>query len=293
MPALDEPLWVLSEGIAGTAEEVLLEEIREARSQEVAFRLAKLLLEDERFLATHEDDRRPWLFPQLVEIATRWLVQCLVLGPNVPVGQLLLGKYRTAAAQKIHSAIAQAQTEGDKILLPILRRFDRIRSTEDVHFITRKVTMKPEPEKSHLNHVVLDGLRGNSWEEMLAGFLENDRRVRSYVKNERLGFTIPYVHEGRSHDYIPDFLVSLESLDHVERTLIVEVSGSRKSPGPTEAKATTARHLWCPAVNNSAEFGLWAYVEVHNPKADLPVLSAAIDDLLALSSSQKEAASAA
>jgi type III restriction enzyme len=153
--------------------------------------------------------------------------------------------------------------------------------------------MKPEPEKSHLNHVVLDGLRGNSWEEMLAGFLENDRRVRSYVKNERLGFTIPYVHEGRSHDYIPDFLVSLESLDHVERTLIVEVSGSRKSPGPTEAKATTARHLWCPAVNNSAEFGLWAYVEVHNPKADLPVLSAAIDDLLALSSSQKEAASAA
>lgn len=85
----------------------------------------------------------------------------------------------------------------------------------------------------------------------------------------------------------------LTSLDHLDRTLIVEVSGGRKSPGPTEAKANAARHLWCPAVNNSVEFGLWGYVEVHNPKEDLPVLSAAIDQLLGLTASDKEAASAA
>ena len=33
--------------------------------------------------------------------------------------------------------------------------------------------------------------------------------VAAYVKNDHLGFTIPYVHEGRSHEYVPDFLVRL------------------------------------------------------------------------------------
>ena len=76
------------------------------------------------------------------------------------------------------------------------------------------------------------------------------------MKNERLGFTIPYVHEGRTHEYVPDFLVRLVTEpDDVERTLIVEVSGSRKSPGPTAAKADTARNQWCAAVNNWGEFG--------------------------------------
>ena len=86
------------------------------------------------------------------------------------------------------------------------------------------------------------------------------------MKNERLGFTIPYVHEGRTHEYVPDFLVRLVTEpDDVERTLIIEVSGSRKSPGPTAAKADTARNQWCAAVNNWGGFGRWGYVEVHNP----------------------------
>ena len=40
--------------------------------------------------------------------------------------------------------------------------------------------------------VVLDGVRGNSWEEGLAYLLEHHDHVAAYVKNERLGFTIPY-----------------------------------------------------------------------------------------------------
>jgi type III restriction enzyme len=167
--------------------------------------------------------------------------------------------------------------------MPIIRRFDPIGSTDDVRFVTRKVVMDPPPTKSHLNHVVLDGVRGNSWEEGLAQLLEGDQRVRGYVKNERLGFTIPYVHEGRTHEYVPDFLVRLvpKSEDDVERTLIVEVSGSRKSPGPTAAKADTARNQWCAAVNNWGEFGRWGYVEVHNPADASALLDEAIDNLYA------------
>ncbi len=85
----------------------------------------------------------------------------------------------------------------------------------------------------------------------------------AYAKNDHLGFSIPYVHKGRTHDYVPDFLIRLEPReDGVVRTLIVEVSGGQKSPGPTTAKADTARNQWCVAVNNHGEFGRWGYVEI-------------------------------
>ena len=51
------------------------------------------------------------------------------------------------------------------------------------------------------------------------------------------------------------------------RTLIVEVSGSQKSPGPTRQKATTARDSWCVAVNNHGGFGRWGYIEMTDPLA--------------------------
>jgi type III restriction enzyme len=90
--------------------------------------------------------------------------------------------------------------------------------------------------------------------------------VKSYVKNDHLGFTIPYVYKGRSHSYTPDFLVRLEPGDDgIVRTLLVEVSGSQKSPGPTRQKATTARDSWCVAVNNHGGFGRWGYVEMTKP----------------------------
>jgi type III restriction enzyme len=166
--------------------------------------------------------------------------------------------------------------------MPIIRRFDPEGSTHDVRFVTRKAVMAPPPAKSHLNHVVLDGQRGNSWEEGLADMLEQDKRVRSYVKNERLGFAIPYVHEGRSHDYIPDFVARLVTEpDDVERALIIEVSGGLKSPGPTAAKAHTARHQWCAAVNNWGEFGRWGYIEVGDPANARDLLRDAIDNLYA------------
>src|SRR5207244_5898665 len=113
------------------------------------------------------------------------------------------------SAETIFQSIGHYPENRTSLLMPIIRRFDSVGSSDDVRFVTRKVVMDPPPTKSHLNHVVLDGVRGNSWEEGLAYLLEHHDKVAAYVKNERLGFTIPYVHEGRTHDYIPDFLVRL------------------------------------------------------------------------------------
>lgn len=275
-------LWVKSQGIIGSATEVDLEDIRNARAQRIAFSISKILIQREEFFAALDGAERPWLFPQLVDITQRWLNECVTVEPGVTKGYLLLTQAGARAAEKVFASMVRNSGGRQPVLMPILRRFDTIGSTDDVHFVTRKVVMDPPPVKSHLNHVVLDGLRGNSWEEGIAGAVENDPRVRSYVKNERLGFTIPYVFEGSTHDYVPDFLVRLATEpEDVERTLIIEVSGTLKSPGPTAAKADTARQQWCRAVDNWGDLGRWGYVEVHDPKHAGPALDEAIKKLYA------------
>jgi len=273
-------LWTQSAGVLGESAEVDLQDLRAARPQRVAFALAKTLLEHH--FPAYDGVQRPWLFPQLLSISRQWLDECLVLHGDLTVGYLLITEVGARAAEKIRDSILRVKGSVEPVLLPLLRRFDAYGSTDDVRFLTRKIVMEPPPTKSHLNHVVLDGVRGNSWEEGLARLLEGDARVKSYVKNERLGFTIPYVHKGRTHEYIPDFLVRLKTDPRdQDRTLIVEVSGGLKSPGPRAAKAEAARNQWCRAVNNYGEFGRWGYVEVRNPLADASLLDDAIENLYA------------
>jgi type III restriction enzyme len=278
-------LWAKNSGVTAGAD---TEDISHARTQRIAFAIAKTLIEREQFFAALGAAPRPWLFPQLVRIARQWLDECVTAEPGVTKGHLLLAQAGALAAEKVFSSIIRNPGGGGSeagrqpLLMPVVRRFDSVGSTEQVSFITRKVVMDPPPVKSHLNQVVLDGRRGSSWEEGLARALEQDPRVRSYVKNERLGFAIPYVHEGRTHEYVPGFLARLitEPPD-VERTLIIEGSGALMAPGPSAAKADTARHQWCAAVNNWGEFGRWGYVEVHQPADAGPLLRDAIDGLYA------------
>ncbi|NIN65374.1 MAG: hypothetical protein GTO63_11880 [Anaerolineae bacterium] len=45
--------------------------------------------------------------------------------------------------------------------------------------------------------------------------------------------------------------------------MIIEVTGQKKED--KEAKVSTARLLWVPAVNNNGEFGRWAFLETRDP----------------------------
>ncbi len=271
--------WTQTAGFIGTVDEQVLTEVRGARRQEVAYAVAADVLR--RRFPGHDGATKPWLFPALVDVTTQWLDHDRVtFAPDTPVGCLLLAEPKAQAAEAVFNAVVRYPDARREILLPILRRFDSAGSTDDVSFVTRKVAI--EATKSHLNYVVLDGPKGNTWEETMAGLLEADGRVASYVKNDHLGFTVPYVWEGRSHQYLPDFLVRLvEEPDDVVRTLIVEVSGGRKSPGPTAVKAATTRDQWCTAVNNHSGWGRWGYVEVTSMLGAEQVLGDAIDALYA------------
>lgn len=271
-------LWTQTGGVIGAAEEQDLEEVRHARMQEVAYGVAAEVLR--RWFVGHDGALRPWVFPELVDLTRRWLDEKVTFAPDSPPGMLLLAQYRARAAEAVYDAVVSYPDVRTEVLLPIYRRFDGSGSTDDVRFLTRKAVV--EAAKSHVNLVVLDGPKGNTWEETVAGLLEADDRVAAYVKNDHLGFEIPYVYEGRSHAYIPDFLARLHTEPgDVDRTLIVEVSGGRKSPGPTAVKAATTRDQWCTAVNNDGKFGRWGYTEITSMLDAADVLHEAIENLRA------------
>lgn len=271
-------VWVETAGIAGEAEDIDVEEYRNARPQQVAYCLAATLIE--KFYAAHEGELRPWLFPRLVELSRRWLDECVTFGDDAFVGLLLPAQHLHVAAEKLFNALLSQEGNRSEILLPRFLRFDNEGTTADVDFLTRKAVI--EASKSQVSHVVLDGIKGNTWEEAVAGILEAHPEVRSYVKNDHVGFNVPYVHEGRSHQYVPDFLVALHpDHDGERRTLIVEVSGGRKSPGPTQAKAETARDQWCVAVTNHGGYGTWSYLELTDMSRAEAELDAAIARLAA------------
>ncbi len=89
--------------------------------------------------------------------------------------------------------------------------------------------------------------------------------VRSYVKNQGLGFTIPYTIDGQQRAYVPDFIARIDDGHGADDllNLIIEVSGAR--PKDKERRSSTARDLWIPAVNNHGGFGRWAVHRGHRP----------------------------
>ena len=86
--------------------------------------------------------------------------------------------------------------------------------------------------------------------------------VLAYVKNQNLGFRIPYTFEGRPGNYYPDYILKLDDGHGVDDPLhlVVEISGQDLKQ--KEAKVETAKTLWVPAVNNEGIFGRWGFLEI-------------------------------
>jgi len=270
-------------GVVGATDEHRLESLEGIREQQVAFHLAKQVVERE---LADPDNPKPWYFPQALRCVQEWLAGCVECRDGTFPGLLMLGRNSEQAASKVwHSILRQRGKHGrpDPMAVPIFRPFDPIGSTADVDFFTIKAVWATSEERCHVNFVVLDGPEGNTWEQTVAQVLENLPQVAAYVKNDHLGFTIPYAFHGVTRQYVPDFLVRLaDTGDAVRRTLIVEVSGGHKPPEQTRQKAITTGDLWVPAVNNHGGHGLWSYCEIFDPTKARTQLADVIADLYRL-----------
>lgn len=265
----DIPTKVQLDPIVGESSIHTLDDLKRHRPNEVAFLLAKLTLE--KYFRDDDGNDKPWLFPQLLGVAKRWLAECVTLKDNTFPQLLLLIEFAHDAANRIYKAIV-ASTDGTAALKPILRPYDTIGSTRYVDFDTTRPHFATREDKCHINFVVADT---DSWEQKMAEALEEMPEVVRYVKNHNLGFTIPYTLNGEEHQYIPDFIacINLSACGHAQAgdghgpddllNLIVEVTGEKKKD--KAAKVATARTLWVPAINNHGGFGRWAFIEVADP----------------------------
>jgi len=260
--------------------------LKERRPQEVAFKLAKLVLE-KYFRGDGEQRKdRPaehrfdpavqvWRFPRVLAITRRWLNECLVCKGNTFPQMLLLTEWAHDAADRVYQGIVRGNP-GQKLLLPNLQPYDTVGSTRYVDFDTTRDLFATAPDRCHVNYVVADT---ESWEQKMAQTLEDMKEVVCYVKNDHLGFTIPYMISGEDHRYTPDFLVRFNDGHGPDDVLnlIVEVSGEAKKD--KAAKVATARNLWVPAVNNHGGFGRWAFVEVTDPWDAKDIIRAELKEL--------------
>ena len=255
----DLPTRTESASIIGETSMHLLYDLQIRRVQEVDFLLAKLVLE--RYLCDAEGQPKPWLMPQLLPIVRRWRQECLTLRDDTFPQLLLLLDFAHTAADKIYQAIVQSTSE-DKLLKPILRPYDYEGSTRYVDFDTIRPVYPTDPAMCHVSHVVADT---GSWEQKMAQALEEMPAVVCYVKNQGLGFAIPYTLDGEAREYLPDFIVHIDDR-HGPRdllNLIVEVSGEPHTE--KAAKVAAARNLWVPAINNHGGFGRWDFIEISDP----------------------------
>ena len=149
-------------------------------------------------------------------------------------------------------------------------------STRFVSFQTTKATYRTDPKRCHINYVVLD----SSWEEEMARVAEDHPNVIRYVKNQGMGFEIPYKDGATSRVYIPDFIIDLEDGNGPDDPLhlIVEIKGYRNEN--VKVKSETTKQKWIKGVNNLGHYGRWQFAEFQSAQLIETEFRALIDAAL-------------
>lgn len=241
-----------------------LEAFRQAhRVQGLAFQMASDLT---RFYSHQAACEAPVhvLFPQALAIVQRYLAEKVKPLPPFKTVDAFLSPYYGWIIERLLGAIRPDTEAGEMPEVPEIDEHRPLR-TADVSVFTTKDTR--EAIKCHLNLVVYDTV---TWEQSAAYVMEHHPAVRSFVKKFGLNCAIPYLHNGKPSDYLPDFVARLES--EAESYLIVEVKGADWER-TAEIKAQAA-HRWCAAINGSRRFGRWSYVLVNRVSDLRPHLDA-------------------
>lgn len=224
------------------------------RDQQVAFRLACEVCR--RWQADIGAAAVPiqQLFPKVVIAAKRFLVEKLNRkGDSQPCDVLLVGEYMQAAISSLCEAIKKGCSTAEQEVAVVPQGAAGRGSTMFVDFHTTKPIYPVT--RCHLNAMVADTKK---WEQSAAFLLDSHAGIKSWVKNDRLGFFIPYRNRGLPARYVPDFLVVTDT----EQNVIVEVKGQMTDNADAKAKAAKR---WVDAINLLGEHGAWNYLLVTDP----------------------------
>jgi len=242
-----------NEGIIGEGIELNVKHLEGMRESTVLYELTKHLI----YHKYRDPGEEPKinLFGQLKRIARLWMKDYLRCTGGTYPAQLIYREIADMACDRIKAAISESMA-GDRPIKAILDAYNPIGSTQHVNFNTSKPTLwKTDPRRSHVNWVVCD----SDWEAEFCRVAEAHPRVKAYVKNQSLGFEVPYLYGSTSRKYLPDFIVRVDDGRTDSLNLIVEIKGYRGEDA--KEKASTMRNYWVPGVNNLDSFGRWEFAE--------------------------------
>ncbi len=231
--------------------------VLEKRDQEIIFLLTKELI------SSHfsDDENRPkyQYFPQLKGIVEEWYnTRVRVLNRKEDKYKRLL--YYEDPGKVCGHIFRGINTDKntEEYIRPVFNHYNRFGSTKYVNGKTSKECV--DTVKSHVNKVVMD----SEWEGICSKTLEELDAVESYVKNQFLGFAIPYEKNGESHLYFTDFIAKVKIGPSRYVNLMIEISGMNRDK--TEKK-WYVQNRWLPAVNavrEKYEYDEWHFIEIAN-----------------------------
>ncbi len=223
------------------------------RLQELLFDLARALTQD--LLSNRHCEVPPQvLFPQVLQVAKQFVETKVKPLPPFELRDAFLSPFYGWIVERLGQAIRPDAAAGEAPELPRYESRRGAGSTGDVDFWTSRDVR--EVVRSHVNYVVADT---EKWEQQAAYLIDTHPVCGAFVKNAGLGFSIPYLHNGESHEYIPDFLI--RAAGNAMRMLILETKGF----DPLEGVKRAAAERWITAVNAEGSFGHWTYVVAKRP----------------------------
>lgn len=118
---------------------------------------------------------------------------------------------------------------------------------------------KHETLKSEVNVAVCD----SDWEVAVAEMLDLHPHIRRWIRNERLGWTIPYRYDGMPRHYEPDFVAVAPMEDGRDLHVVIEVKGLQRPTDEDKRRWTTS--YWLKGVNAHPAYSSnarWAYLYI-------------------------------
>jgi type III restriction enzyme len=254
-PDLVGPSTTRNSGIIGESVDLNIEHLEKYRKSTILFHLTKRLVET-KFRDPGEEPKL-YLFGQLKKIASEWMDTCLVCTGGTFPAQLLYQQLADMACERITNGITRAII-GDKPVKAMLDSYNPTGSTHYVNFNTTKLLRwEPDSRRCQLNWLILD----SELEGELCRVVESHPKVISYVKNQNMGFEVPYRYGSINRIYIPDFIVLVDDGRGKDNPLhiVIEVKGYRGEDA--KEKKTTMEISWIPGINNLKTYGRWAFAE--------------------------------
>ena len=255
----------MASAFSASEEKMEVRSVFEKREQEIIFFLTKELIK------THfsDGDRNAQfhLFNKLLAVVRHWYEhKIILLGEKDPKFKKIIFFHDTrTVVDHIRMGINTRANTAEHIR-PVFNYYNKFSSTKYVNGNTAKDVYWTK--KSHVNAVVMD----SEWEGKAAKAIEELEAldfVVSYVKNDFLGFAIPYVKEGRERSYFPDFIIRVKNAAGTEKNLILEITGMNKDK---VEKKWYVENRWLPAVNalkDKYAYPEWHFLEVANDIRDV------------------------